>query len=47
LDLLEITKLEKIPGIMLAIDFEKAFDTVNRRFMINILKKFGFGSIYS
>ena len=29
LDVMEFTKKENIPGILLFIDFEKAFDTVN------------------
>lgn len=43
LDILEITRREKIPGIILAIDFEKAFDTVSRSFLFKTLDKFGLG----
>ena len=33
----------KIPGILLFLDFEKAFDSVEWGFMIAVLKKFNFG----
>ena len=42
-DILEITDLSKPNGILLTIDIEKAFDSVNHAFLISILEKHGFG----
>ena len=37
------TKEKDLPGILVAIDFEKAFDTLNLNFLIRTLHKFNFG----
>ena len=42
-DIMEYTELNKIPGIMVLIDFEKAFDTLEWHFLQNTLKHFNFG----
>lgn len=42
-DILEYTKLKGIPGVIVNIDFEKAFDSVNWEFLILTMKKFNFG----
>ena len=42
-DILEITDLFKLNGILLTIDIEKAFDSVNHAFLISVLEKYGFG----
>ena len=42
-DILETTNLENIEGYLLAIDFEKAFDSLNHNLLTAVLKKFGFG----
>lgn len=42
-DLLNYTESNKIPGMFLLIDFEKAFDSVSHDFILNILEKFNFG----
>ena len=34
---------EKIKGLLMLIDFEKAFDSISRKFLYNVLKFFGFG----
>lgn len=39
-------KMEKSLGLILKIDFEKAFDSVDRAFLSQILGKFGFGAKY-
>ena len=44
-DLLEYTDIKKIPGILLFIDFEKAFDTIEWPFIQNVLKRFNFGPV--
>ena len=40
---MEYTELNEIPGIMILIDFEKAFDTLEWHFLQNTLKYFNFG----
>ena len=43
LDVMDFTKRENIPGILLFSYFEKAFDSVDWNFMLNCLDVFGFG----
>ena len=42
-DLIKVCDIPKISGFFLAADFEKAFDSLNHKFLITILKKYGFG----
>ena len=42
-DVMKYTELNKIPGIMVLIDFEKAFDTLEWQFLHNTLKYLNFG----
>ena len=42
-DIIDYTSLRHQPGIILLLDFEKAFDTVKWSFIINSLKLFNFG----
>ena len=35
-DLVDFTKQKDVPGILVAIDFEKAFDTLNFNFLISL-----------
>ena len=42
-DILEYAKRNNRPGILVAIDFEKAFDSLNQTFVVKILQKFNFG----
>ena len=45
-DILEFTEREKIQRLMVAIDFKKAFDSVNRNFMLETLSAFNFGPTF-
>jgi len=46
LDIIEYTDREQIPGLMLCLDFHKAFDSLEWNFMISVLKKFHFGTSF-
>ena len=46
LDILEITKKEVDPGLLVMIDFEKEFDTVSWQFLYKTLDYFNFGPIF-
>ena len=43
-DLLEYTNIHNLPGYMVTIDIEKAFDSVDHTFLLCALRKFGFGN---
>ena len=43
INVMEYTKQQNIPGILLFIDFEKAFDSIDWNFMLKCLDAFGFG----
>lgn len=42
-DLIHYLNKEEQPGLLLNIDFEKAFDTVDWQFMFDTIETFGFG----
>ena len=42
-DLMEQTNATKIPGVLLALDFRKAFDTLEWTLISYALQKFNFG----
>ena len=42
-DILEIAKTLALEGFLVSIDIEKVFDSVNHWFLLQILRKFGFG----
>ena len=42
-DIMDFTAKENIPGLLLFIDFQKAFDSVEFELLIESLKKFNFG----
>ena len=46
-DILEYAKRNNRTGILVAIDFEKAFDSLNRTFLVKVLQKFHFGIYFS
>ena len=41
-DLLQYTKSKNVPGDLIAIDFEKGFDSLEWVFVFSVLEKFGF-----
>jgi len=43
---MEYTKLKQLPGIMIAFDFEKAFDSLGWSFLFKALKSFNFGESF-
>ena len=45
-DVMDFTKQRGYHGIMTAIDFEKAFDSVNWNFLLKSLETFGFGESF-
>ena len=45
-DTLECAKRNNRPGILVAIDFEKAFDSLNQAFLVKVLQKFNFGTYF-
>ena len=45
-DLLEYTDYNNLPGYLVTIDSEKAFDSVGHTFLCATLRKFGFGENY-
>ena len=42
-DVIKVCDIQKISGYLLTGDFEKAFDSLNHKFLISVLKKYGFG----
>ena len=42
-DILEYTERKNISGLLVAIDFQKAFDSIKRSFMVKALSAFNFG----
>ena len=42
-DIIEICGKENIPGYLVTMDLEKAFDSLDHDFLLCVLKKFGFG----
>ena len=43
-DVLEIINSLDTEGIIMTLDIEKAFDSINHCFLMSVLKKFGFGN---
>ena len=41
-DVLKVCDMQKLNGYLLTVDFEKAFDSLNHKFLIAVLKKYGF-----
>jgi len=45
-DILEYTRHAKMSGILVAIDFEKAFDSLDHTYLLKVLNAFNFGSSF-
>ena len=45
-DTMNVTKSENISGLLVAIDFQKAIDSINWKFLENLLQTFGFGQSF-
>ena len=45
-DVLQITDVLKLNGMLLIVDIQKAFDSVNHHFLTVALKKYGFGNTF-
>ena len=45
-DILEFAKVTECCGILLAIDFEKAFDSLSHSFLFTVLEKLNFGEYF-
>ena len=43
-DIVDYLREKNKPGVILAIDFSKAFDSISRTFLLNAFKRFGFGA---
>lgn len=41
-----LAKLHNIPRLMITVDFEKAFDSINWKFFIEALRSFNFGKLF-
>jgi len=46
-DILEFAEITNRYGILVAIDFEKAFDSLNHNFLFKALEKFNFGPYFT
>lgn len=45
-DIIQYTKQNNIPGLLLLVDFEKAFDSISWCYLYEVLRYFNFGSKY-
>ena len=42
-NLIKYSNIQDIPGYLVTVDIEKAFDSVDHTFLCSVLQKFGFG----
>ena len=40
---MDYTMINQLPGLMVAVDFEKAFDSISLNFLLQALRSFNFG----
>ena len=45
-DIFDYTKDFNVPGILIAVDFHKAFDSLEHKFLYAVLEKFNLGPIF-
>ena len=45
-DVLQTTDTLKLTGMLVTIDIQKTFDSVNHQFLILALKRYGFGKMF-
>ena len=45
-DCIQFLNVKKLPGILLSIDFEKAFDSLNWNYILSVLKELNFGDTF-
>ena len=45
-DVIKVWDIQKISGYLLTVDFKKAFDSLNHKFLIAVLKKYGFDEYF-
>ena len=45
-DVIEYLRVKEKPGLLLALDFSKAFDTISKKFLIQAFQRFGFGDSF-
>ena len=41
-DIYEVSDLLKLKGLLLTVDIEKTFDSVNQNFLLKVLENYGF-----
>ena len=46
-DIMEFTERYQMNGLLVAIDFQKAFDSINHDFMFKALSVFNFGPVFN
>ena len=45
-DIIHLLDLQKSPGLLLLVDFQKEFDSINWKYVIDILERFNFGPTF-
>ena len=45
-DMIKTAKIDNLPGMLVSLDYQKAFDTVSKAFIVTTLERFNFGKTY-